>query len=45
MMRLPSLSAALLGALAWTASAAEPDGNIKSISVCFLICVADMDSC
>ncbi|EEU46586.1 uncharacterized protein NECHADRAFT_92909 [Fusarium vanettenii 77-13-4] len=32
-MRLPSLSAALLGALAWTASAAEPDGNIKSISL------------
>jgi hypothetical protein len=33
-MRLPSLSAALLGALAWTARADDLDDNIRSISVC-----------
>lgn len=33
-MRLPSLSAVLLGAFAWTASALSPDDdNIKSITV------------
>ncbi|KAF7549577.1 hypothetical protein G7046_g8301 [Stylonectria norvegica] len=32
-MQLPSLSAVLLGAFAWTASALEPEDNIKSISL------------
>ncbi|CAM1505371.1 Fc.00g110080.m01.CDS01 [Cosmosporella sp. VM-42] len=32
-MRLPSLSAVLLGAFAWTANALDPEDNIKSISL------------